>query len=237
MWKQHLFLSPLPCHSPHVFHWRKKQSICSPMAKQGCCWSQKPISFLLPVKFCSDSMPCNSPVVFFIHQMIPGSEGNQVRVICWCRDGNRTSAANVCMTQLVGKNLQLIWRETIVIPEDVVMRRSACSLKADHTHSVSMSKTSPYISTFEGELPQNSLLPQSYTGAIQHSKLKAQCVLPVCSGSFLLDVSSTGQSRNTEVVWFASCVNNTRNTNSQCYVCKLPPHAKCCTWIPAWLHR
>lgn len=164
--------------------------------------------FLLPVKFYSNPKPCNSPVVFFIHQMIPGSEGNQVCVICWCRDGNGTSTAYVRMTQLVGKNLQLIWRETIVIPEDVVMRRSACSLKADHTRSVSASKTSPYIPTSEGELPQNSLLPQSYMGAIQHSKLKAQCMLPVCSGSSLLDVNSTGQSRNTEVVRFVSCVNN-----------------------------
>jgi len=65
--------------------------------------------------------------------MIPGSEGNQVRVVCWCRDGNRTSTAYVRMTQLVGKNLQFVGRETIVIPEDMVMRRSACSLRADHT--------------------------------------------------------------------------------------------------------
>lgn len=68
----------------------------------------KPISFLLSFKFHNNSKLCNSPIVFFIHQMIPGSEGNQVRVICWCRDGNRTSTAYVRMTQLVGKNLQFI---------------------------------------------------------------------------------------------------------------------------------
>lgn len=65
--------------------------------------------------------------------MVPGSEGNQVRVIGRRRDGNRAGAAYVRMTQLVGENLQLVRRETIVIPEDVVMRRSACSLQADHT--------------------------------------------------------------------------------------------------------
>lgn len=125
------FSLPTPGHSPHVFHWRKKnnQSALQLLTKDAA----DPRS---PVKFYSNPKPCNSPVMFFIHQMIPGSEGNQVCVICWCRDGNWTSTAYVRMTQLVGKNLQLIWRETIVIPEDVVMWRSACSLKADHILNV-----------------------------------------------------------------------------------------------------
>lgn len=69
--------------------------------------------------------------MFFIHQVVPGPEGHQVSVVCWCRDGHRACAAHVSVTQLVGENLQLIRRETIVVPEHVVVGRPACPLGAD----------------------------------------------------------------------------------------------------------
>lgn len=69
--------------------------------------------------------------MFLIHQVVPGPEGHQVSIVCWRRDGYGARAAHVGVTQLVGENLQLIGRETIVIPKHVIVGRPACSLKAD----------------------------------------------------------------------------------------------------------
>lgn len=69
--------------------------------------------------------------MFFVHQVVPGPEGHQVRVVSWRGDGHGARAAHVGVTQLVGENLQLIGRETIVIPKHVIVGRPACSLKAD----------------------------------------------------------------------------------------------------------
>lgn len=69
--------------------------------------------------------------MFFVHQVVPGPEGHQVGVVCWRRDGHGACAAHVGVTQLVGEDLQLIGRETIVIPKHVIVGRPACSLKAD----------------------------------------------------------------------------------------------------------
>lgn len=69
--------------------------------------------------------------MFFVHQVVPGPEGHQVGIVCWRRDGHRARAAHIGVTQLVGENLQLIGRETIVIPKHVIVGRPACSLKAD----------------------------------------------------------------------------------------------------------
>lgn len=69
--------------------------------------------------------------MFFVHQVVPGPEGHQVGIVCWRRDGHGACAAHIGVTQLVGENLQLIGRETIVIPKHVIVGRPACSLKAD----------------------------------------------------------------------------------------------------------
>lgn len=71
------------------------------------------------------------PVMFFVHQVVPGAEGHQVSVVCRRRDGHGARAAHVGVTQLVGEDLQLVGRETIVVPKHVVVGRPACSLKAD----------------------------------------------------------------------------------------------------------
>lgn len=52
-------------------------------------------------------------------------------VVCWRWDGHGACAAHVGVTQLVGEDLQLVRGETIVVPEDVIVRRPACPLKAD----------------------------------------------------------------------------------------------------------
>lgn len=69
--------------------------------------------------------------MFFIHQVVPGPEGHQVSVVGRRRDGHRARAAHVGVTQLVGEDLQLVRRETIVIPKHVVVGGPACSLEAD----------------------------------------------------------------------------------------------------------
>lgn len=73
----------------------------------------------------------HSPIMFFIHQVVPGPEGHQVSIVGWRRDGHGARTAHIRVTQLVGENLQLIGRETIVIPKHVIVGRPACSLKAD----------------------------------------------------------------------------------------------------------
>lgn len=74
---------------------------------------------------------CHSPVMFFVHQVVPGPERHQVSIVCWGRDGHGACAAHVGVTQLVGEDLQLIRGETIVVPKHVIVGRPACSLKAD----------------------------------------------------------------------------------------------------------
>lgn len=69
--------------------------------------------------------------MFLVHQMVTGSEGHKTSIVGWCRDGHRSGTTYVCMAQLVSQNLQLISRETIVIPQDVVMRRPAGTLKTN----------------------------------------------------------------------------------------------------------
>lgn len=75
-------------------------------------------------------------VMFFVHQVVPGPEGHQVGIVCWRRDGHGACAAHIGVTQLVGENLQLIGRETIVIPKHVIVGRPACSLDASVTTQV-----------------------------------------------------------------------------------------------------
>lgn len=77
-----------------------------------------------------------STIVFFIHQVVPGPEGHQVSIVCWCWDGHGACATHIGVTQLVGEDLQLIGRETIVIPKHVIVGRPACPLDASVTTQV-----------------------------------------------------------------------------------------------------
>ena len=102
---------------------------------------------------------CHSPIMFFIHQVVPGPEGHQVSIVCWRWDGHGARAAHVGVTQLVGENLQLIGRETIVIPKHVIVGRPACSLKADQrVREVNMQERSPEL-TCKRVLPREAALP------------------------------------------------------------------------------
>lgn len=98
--------------------------------------------------------------------MVPGSEGHQVCIICWCRDGDGARAAYVRMAQLVGEDLQLVRGEAIVVPEHVVVRRSARSLQPHHT-AVSIPKTSPNFHLCRGTAAKWPL-PQKSQGAVLH---------------------------------------------------------------------
>ena len=69
------------------------------------------------------------PVMFFLYEMVPGPEGNQVSVICWGGYGHAPSTPDVCMAQLISQHLEFVRVEVIVIPENVVMWWSACTLE------------------------------------------------------------------------------------------------------------
>ena len=60
-------------------------------------------------------------VVLLLHQVVAGTEGNQVSVVRRSRNGNAASAPDVGVAQLVGELLQLVRIEVIVIPQHVVV--------------------------------------------------------------------------------------------------------------------
>lgn len=74
-----------------------------------------------------------SPVVFFLHQVIPRSKRHQVSVVRRSRDGHATRTAYVRMTQLVRQLLELVRLETIVVPQHVVMGGPASALHQNIT--------------------------------------------------------------------------------------------------------
>lgn len=84
-----------------------------------------------PAVACSRERPAaHSPVMLFIHQVVPGPEGHQVSVVRGRRDRHRARAAHVSVTQLVSEDLQLVRREAVVVPEHVVVGGPACPLGA-----------------------------------------------------------------------------------------------------------
>jgi len=60
--------------------------------------------------------------------MVSRPEGHEVCVVGRRRDGHAACTAYVRVAQLVGQHLQLVRVELIVVPQDVVMRRPACTL-------------------------------------------------------------------------------------------------------------
>lgn len=69
------------------------------------------------------------PVVLFVHQVVASAERHQVRVVGRRGDGDGARAADVGVAQLVGEQLELIRREAVVVPQDVVVGRTAGSLQ------------------------------------------------------------------------------------------------------------
>lgn len=65
------------------------------------------------------------PVVLFINQVVTSAERHQVGVVRRCRDGDGARAAHVGVAQLVGEELELITGEAVVVPQDMIVGRSA----------------------------------------------------------------------------------------------------------------
>lgn len=67
--------------------------------------------------------------MFLIHQMVSGTEGHQVGIVGWRRDGDWAGTAHISVAQLVGEQLEFISSKTIVIPEHMVVRGTAGTLQ------------------------------------------------------------------------------------------------------------
>lgn len=67
--------------------------------------------------------------MLLVHQMVPGSERHQVSIVRWCRDRHGPGTAHVGVAELVGQQLQFIRSEAVVIPQNVIVRRTAGSLQ------------------------------------------------------------------------------------------------------------
>lgn len=67
--------------------------------------------------------------MFFVHQMVTGTEGHQVGIVGWRRDGDWAGTAHISVAQLVGEQLEFISSKTIVIPEHMVVRGTAGTLQ------------------------------------------------------------------------------------------------------------
>lgn len=61
--------------------------------------------------------------------MVTSTEGHQVGVVGWRRDGDGAGTAHIGVAQLVGEQLEFISSETVVIPEHVVVRGTAGTLQ------------------------------------------------------------------------------------------------------------
>lgn len=69
-------------------------------------------------------------IVFFLDQVVPGSECHQVSVVCRCWNRNGTGAPDIGVAQLIRQALELVRLEVIVVPQDVVVRRAAGALNS-----------------------------------------------------------------------------------------------------------
>lgn len=66
--------------------------------------------------------------MLLVDQVVASAKGHQVRVVGGGRDGDGARAANVGVAQLVGEQLKLIGREAVVVPQHVIMGRTAGAL-------------------------------------------------------------------------------------------------------------
>ena len=81
-----------------------------------------------PVLATSREVASLPAVVLLLHQVVAGTEGNEVSVVRRSRNGDTACAADVSVAQLVGQLLQLVSIEMIIIPKDVVVTWSRCAL-------------------------------------------------------------------------------------------------------------
>lgn len=73
--------------------------------------------------------------MFFVHQVVAGTEGHQVGVVGWRRDGDGAGTAHVRVAQLVSEQLELISSEAVVVPQDMVVGGSASALRWEEEES------------------------------------------------------------------------------------------------------
>lgn len=104
--------------------------ICTALAK---AWGSRPL--LCPDTWLPSALR-NLPVMILIHQMIPCPEGYEPGIIGrgWNRDW--ACAPHIGVTKLVSQQLELICGEAVVIPQDLVMWRTAGSLNSRMTTEV-----------------------------------------------------------------------------------------------------
>ena len=74
---------------------------------------------------------CYVPVVLFLHQVVPGSKGDQMCVVSGRGYGHGAGTPHVCVAQLVRQHLQLVRVEVVVVPQHVVVRRSTRALQSN----------------------------------------------------------------------------------------------------------
>ncbi len=60
--------------------------------------------------------------------MVAGTERHKPGIVGWCGDRDGAGAAHIGVAELVSQQLQFISRETVVIPQDVIVRGTACAL-------------------------------------------------------------------------------------------------------------
>ena len=71
----------------------------------------------------------------FVHQVVACAEGHQPGVVGGRGDGHGAGAAHVGVAQLVGEQLQLVRREAVVVPQDVVVGGPARALRGERGSS------------------------------------------------------------------------------------------------------
>ena len=69
-------------------------------------------------------------VVVLLDEMVAGAEGDQVSIVGGRRYAHTARASHVRVAQLIGERLELVGREVVVVPEDVVVRGPAGALDA-----------------------------------------------------------------------------------------------------------
>lgn len=75
-------------------------------------------------------------IVILLYQVVPSSKRDQMRVVRRRRYRHTSRASNIRVAELVGQRLQLVGREMIIVPQNVVVRRPARALDARVTAQI-----------------------------------------------------------------------------------------------------
>ena len=64
-----------------------------------------------------------------LYEMVAGAEGHKMCIVGGRRNGHAARTAHVRMAQLIRQRLQLVCREAVIVPENMVVRRATRTLK------------------------------------------------------------------------------------------------------------